>query len=176
MTHTYLLNIIALLKRKKNRMPFHALISRENSFDARIKILPMHLSYGQLDPLRSNKKRCAMLSYFIARHPASRADGYAFQFADFQSSPDRAGWSPENWIRDGTSWDSRRSLRAILESLLLATASLSCSTKYTSAPFRARTLDIKSNQLTNFRGFRHGKKKTVSSCYDLTDLYTKKYK
>lgn len=116
-------------------------------------------------------KRCAMLSYFIAT-PSISGQWYAFQFADFQSSLDRAGWSPENWIRDGTSWDSRRSLRAILESLLLATASLSCSTKYTSAPFRARTLGIKSNQLTNFRGFRHEKPPHVFQSNGLRKEYT----
>jgi len=90
------------------------------------------------------------------RHSSWRAMR-AFQFADFQSFPPyRADWSPENWIRDGTSWDSRRSLRAIRESLLLATLSLSCLSRYTSPVFsRVRARACRASSLISWQILAH---------------------
>lgn len=147
---------------------------RKCSSDARTKILPTYLSLRTTwpTPIWEKEMRDAFLLHSGTQHLGPMVRVSICWFPKLPGS--RAAWSPENWIRDGTSWDSRRSLRAILESLLLATASLSCSTKYTSAPFRARTLGIKSNQLTNFRGFRHENNSTYS-CFDLTDYAYQKY-
>lgn len=117
--------------------------------DFEIKILAKHFPRKRFDLSRPDKE--ARNALWLHRD-TSRANG-----ARFNLLISKAPWIELADLRKIGYVMGLRRIRvgAILESLLLATASLSRSSRYTSSIFRACAQGIESHQLINFRHFQH---------------------